>query len=288
MIVSSKIQVYSDSQCTQLVATVSGTTAASQTLNVTGLNPNTTYYVVASAIDNNGLEGFSSVANFTTASANYSFVGSVGYSSVYDTLDAEVTATCAGATFTACGIEFATNSQFTGTLISGQYAGPTFDDEITGFAENTTYYYRYFATTTEAGTQYHVPQNNTITTRYDEPTLTITHSNVSDTSAVITLTYNGNYPIDINNMNATVREHGGGGTPIGLELDNMTTGVPEAFTITSLTPNTQYDIEWNVDYYTGEITQNDTFTTYPSRPTVTIGSITNITPSSATIPITIS
>lgn len=288
-ITSSAVKIYSDAACQNLVATFNGTTAASQAISITGLSAETTYYARAEATDSNGLTGFSAVQSFATAATGYTWTGAgVTYSSTYDTLDVDIQAHCAGATFTQCGIEFSTNSHFTGTIISDYKVSDDYVDDISGFAEHTTYYYRYFATTTEYGTQYYTPQNNIITTHYDEPTLTITPSNITDTTATISLLYTGNMPVDVSAMSAVYVVHNSQQSPTYLQLDNLTAGTPEVFNLSGLTPNTQYDISWDVDYYTGEVSQIATFTTYAARPTVTISSISNPTPSGATVNITIS
>lgn len=291
MIVSSNVKIYSDSACTQLVTTVAGTTSASQTIAVTGLTSNTQYWAVAEATDNNGLVGRSSVSTFSTATATYVFQGTVGYSSAYDTLDCDIQVSCPGATFTECGVQFSTNSDFSGTLITGSNTTSPADDfvgEVSGFAEHTTYYYRYFATSTQFGTQTWAPSGNTITTRYDEPTLTISHSNVTDTTATVSFLYTGNMPVDYTAMNGTIQRHDGQGSPMSVQFDHLVAGTPMPVSMTGLAAGTQYDVEWNVEYYDGEITQSDSFTTLAARPVVTITSVTGVTPTSANVNITIS
>ena len=289
-IVSSKVKIYSDSALTVLVATVNGTTSLTQTIAVTGLNPSTQYWVQAEAEDNNGLTGYSPSSTFTTAAANYVFSGSgVSYSSSYNLLDVDIAVTCAGATFTACGIQFCTASDFSGSIISGvNTTAPANDfvDEVGGFAENTLYYYRYYATSAEYGTQYFAPQNNTITTHYAQPVITVTHSNVTDTTATVTATYTGNMPLDV--VNAIFGYHVHGQSSIQyLNIDNMVAGTPYSVNLSGLTPNTQYDIEFTHPYYDTNITATDTMTTLPSRPVITITGVSDITPSSATIGISI-
>lgn len=290
-IVASKVKIYSDSALTVLVATVNGTTSLTQTIAVTGLNPSTQYWVQAEAEDNNGLVGYSPSSTFTTAAANYVFSGSgVSYSSAYNLLDVDIAVTCAGATFTACGIQFSTNSDFSGSLISGvNTTAPANDfvDEVGGFAENTLYYYRYYATSAEYGTQYFAPQNNTITTHYAQPIITVTHSNVTDTTATVTATYTGNLPIDTSE--ATFTYHISGQSNVQyINIDNMVAGTPYSTNLSGLTPNTQYVFEFDHPYYDTNITATDTLLTLPARPNVVISGISNITPSSADISLSIS
>lgn len=289
-IVSSAVKIYSDSALTQLVATVAGTTSSSQSVNVTGLTSNTTYYAVAEATDSNGLTGYSSARAFTTSASNYVFNGTVTHTNLYSTLAATVGVTCAGATFTECGIQFSTNPHFTGRLITAsntERPADSFTGNVTGFNEHTTYYYRYYATSNEYGTQYYAPVNNTITTTYAEPVLTITASELTDTSVKLTYLYTGNYPID---PTAMVGQMGVSGQQAiqTFDFSRLEAGVPEVFHVTGLTPNTTYWADWNVDFYDGEVTTDITFTTQGSRPVVVITDITNISPTSATVSLTIS
>lgn len=292
---SSAIKVFSDAQCQNLVGTFAGTTAASQTISITGLTSNTTYYLRAEATNSDSLTGYSSVQSFTTSSASYIFTGTVGYSSAYNYLDVDLQVSCAGCTFTRCGIEFATNSAFSGAVISDSNTTAPANDfvgEVGGFAEHTQYYYRYFAEGTY-GRQTSIVY--TITTLYDEPTLAITATNITDTSATLTYSYTGNYPVDtsnFSNMNATYGVSGGS-NPTYIQFRDLDNGVPESFQLTGLTPNTTYYADWEVVLDEGEtyervLDQVITFTTLTATPVVTIGTINNITPTSAQVSITIS
>ena len=292
-IVSSKVKIYSNAALTNLVATVNGTTSLTQTLTVTGLNATTNYWAVAEATDDNGLTGYSAAQMFTTAAASYVFTNdSVEYENDFDTLFAAVdVAGPIDAHFTECGVQFALASDFSGTLITGSNTtSPAnfFSGNVTGFAEHTTYYYRFFATSTEYGTQTYVPQNNTITTHYDEPTLTISSSNVPDTTATVTFLYSGNMPVDAQSMDGTLGRRDGQGATTILQFDHLTAGVPEVMNFSGLTPNTEYAVTWDVAYYDGEVSQIHYFTTLGARPSVAITGVTNITPSGADVGISIS
>lgn len=290
-IVSSSVKIYSNAACTDqyLVATVAGTTSLTQSIAVTGLNPSTNYWAKAFATDNNGLVGESLPQSFATIAATYIFVGTVGYTNSYDTLDCDVQVSCAGATFTDCGIQFSTTSDFSGQIISGHDTTSSFVDEVTGFAEHTTYYYRYYATSTEyGGPFYYTPSNNTITTMYDEPSLTITSSNVTDTTATVSFLYTGNMPVDPTAMSGVIAIQGGGGTQITVDFEHLVAGTAMPVSLSGLTPNTTYAVTWDVEYYSTEVSQVTTFTTLPAAPTVSITSVTNITPSGATVNLTIS
>lgn len=283
-IASVNLKIYSDSSAQTLVATFPGTTASTQTISATGLSATTQYYAVVEATDNNGLVGRSAVQSFTTAAATYTFSGpGVTYSSVYDTLDVDIAVSGTGSpTFTECGIEFSTNSHFTGTLITGSNAGNDFVDEVSGFAEHTTYYYRYYAVSTEYGRQTFVPQGNEIITHYDQPTIVVGATNVTDTTATLSITYTGNYPVT--NLSLWITPQGGQAQPVQIQNVSGTQTEP----VSSLVPDTQYEIEGDADFYTGEVTATAIFRTLPARPSVRISNIDNITPTSANVHIELS
>lgn len=291
-IVSTQVKIYSNADCTDqyLVATVAGTTSLTQSIVVTGLSASTNYWAKAFATDNNGLIGESLAQSFATAATTYIFSNdTVEYESSYDTLFVGVDVTGpAGATFTECGVQFCTSSDFSGQLISASNtsgAANFFSGDVTGFAENTTYYYRFFATTTEYGTQTYEPEGsrNSITTRYAEPVLSVSVSNVTDTSAVYTINYSGNWPVT--NLSLAIAERGGQWQDI--QIDNMP-GTQTAIIPYTLTPNTTYDLELACDYYDGNPTESCSFTTLAARPSLSITSISNITPSGATVNLSIS
>lgn len=300
-IASTIVRIYSDALCQNLVTSASGTTSLTQTVSVSGLNASTTYYAKAFATNTDNLTGESAVFSFSTAATGYVFSNySVEYENDFDTLFAAVdVAGPAGTHFIECGVEFCTNSQFSGNVISASNTSSPadfFSGDVTGFAEHTTYYYRFFADSTEYGYQTFAPQNNTITTLYDEPTLTITASSVTDVTAAVTFSYVGNYPVDTttySNMNAFYKVDGSGTTPITLQFRDLDNNVPETLYFSGLTPNTTYYVEWNVEMYSGEtyekeITQAITFTTLGATPVVTITGVSNITPSGADINLNIS
>lgn len=292
-IVSTKVKIYSNEALTNLVATVNGTTSLTQTLTITGLNSSTTYWAVAEATDNNNLTGYSVAQMFTTAGASYVFSNeTVQYESSYDTLFVGVDVGPSGMTFTECGVQFALNSDFSGTLITATNNNNFFSGDVTGFSEHTTYYYRFFATTTEYGTQYYTPTNNSITTHYDEPTLGITASSVTDNTASLTFSYTGNYPIDtVNYSDVHAYYMVDGASPSSatyLQFATLDNNVPETLHLSGLQSNTTYYVEINVDFYDGEVTQSITFTTLGARPSVAITGISNITPSGADVGISIS
>lgn len=285
-ITSSSLKIYSDAACQNLVATYAGTTDASQTISVTGLTSNTTYYAKAEATNSDSLTGYSSVQSFTTSAASYVFTGTVGYSSVYNYLDCDIQVSCAGCTFTECGIEFCTNSNFTGTVIKDSNTTAPANDyvnDIGGFSEHTLYYYRYFADGT-FGPQ--TSQVYTITTHYDEPTVTVSASNITDTAANYSISYTGNYPVT--NLSLWIGTTGSQESQYrDIQIDNMS-GTQSGLIPYTLAPSTSYTLLGKCEYYGETHRQTATFVTLSATPTVTIGTITNVTPTSCDVSITIS
>lgn len=286
-IVSSQVKIYSNADCTDqyLVTTVSGTTSLTQSIVVTGLNASTNYWAKAFATDNNGLVGESLAQSFSTAATTYIFSNdSVEYESSFDTLFVAVDVSGpTGATFTECGVQFALTNDFSGTLITATNNNNYFSGDVTGFSENTTYYYRFFATTTEYGTQTFAPSQNTITTLYAEPVLSVSVSNRTDTSAEYRVIYSGNYPVT--NLTLAIAEIGGEWQDI--QIENMS-GTQTGLIPYTLTPNTTYNLEFGCDYYDGNPTASCSFTTLAARPVVRVTGVDNITPSSADISIAVS
>ena len=287
-IVSSILRIYSDSACQTLVTSVAGTTAATQNITVTGLSPITQYYAKMFATDSNGLTGESLVQSFTTSAVTYTFSNIfVAYENDYNQLEVGVdVAGPTGTHFTECGVIFATDSHFTSGIISDSNtsgAANFFSGDVSGFSENTTYYYKFFAVSTEYGRQEYIPPQNTITTHYAEPVLSVSVSNITDTSAVYTINYSGNYPPT--NLSLAIAESGGQWQDI--QIENMS-GTQTALIPYTLTPNTTYDLEFSCNYYSGNPTESCSFTTLAARPTVTITSVSDVTPNGATVNISIS
>lgn len=287
-ILSSSIKIYSDSACTQLVKTVAGGTSLTQTIPITGLSENTQYWAKAEATNGYGVVGTSSAVTFTTVAVNYTFSGTVTLNDLYSKLNANVGVSYSGANFIECGVQFATNSAFTQNVISASNTtspADTYVGEVSGFAENTTYYYRFFATTSEFGTKY--SSVDTITTKYAEPTIVVTHSNVTDTTAVVTVTYTGNMPLNHQECTFTYVVSGGVNHQ-SIPFSGMVAGTPFSATLTNLTPNTSYDVEFASAYYENEVNYIDHFTTQAATPpTVNITSVSDVTPTSCNVNISI-
>lgn len=251
------LTIYSDSELTQIVQVIDGTNEGIQTITVTGLTPDTTYYAVVTATDAQGNEGTSQTKMFRTVV--YQFRGSVSLTDDYDTLAANVNVVCLGATFTQTGIEFSTTSDFSGEIITGSGSSDTFDGNVTGFEANTLYYYRFFATS-DYGTQYYTPLFNTITTMYAPPTLTITEVSSTPDTLTLSFLYSGDYPYD-GYYSCVIGLADDSGQPVEINLDSLRPNTPLIVTVDNLIVGSEYVVSWDVEYYHNEVSVIEYFTT---------------------------
>ena len=254
------LTIYSNEELTNVVAVIEGTNVDTQIQSVTGLTPDTFYWAVVTATDAQDNEGESTPRKFRTA--DYEFSGRVSYTNDYDTLSANVNVTCQGATFTEVGIQFSTTPDFSEDIITGSTTSPvnnTFDDDIEGFSANTLYYYRYFATS-DYGTQIYVPDNNTITTKYAPPVLTITEVGSTPNSLTLSFLYEGDYPYD-GYYSCVIGLTDDSEQPIPIDLDNLQPNRPEVVTVSGLQVGSEYVVSWDVNYYEDEVSAIEYFTT---------------------------
>lgn len=136
--------------------TINGSGTGSFTSSITGLSPNTTYYVRAYATNSAGTT-YGSQVSFTTNQISTPTVTTSSVSSITSS-----TASCGGsitadggATVTARGVCWSTNQNPTianSKTIDGSGTG-SFTSSITGLTTNITYYVRAYATNS-AGTVY--------------------------------------------------------------------------------------------------------------------------------------
>ena len=251
------------------------------TSSITGLAPNTTYYVRAYATNVAGT-GYGSNVTFTTL---------VALPTVATTAISNVTTTTAssggsvtyngGSAITAEGVCWSTsiNPTYPGSCTSDGTVTP-FASSITGLAPNTTYYVRAYATNV-AGAGY--GSNETFTTLVALPTVTTTAiSNVTTTTASSggSVTYNGGSAV----MAEGVCWSSTTTTPTTSTGQCTSDGTVTPFnsSITGLAPNTTY--------YVGAYATNIAGTSYGSYvsfktlvalPTVTTTAITNVTTTTA-------
>jgi len=254
------LTVYADNGHSQIVWQQHGTNEDTQTMTVTGLRPDTFYWATVTATDAQGNEGESQTRQFKTAI--YEFTGTVSYTGDYDTLHATVQVTCNGATFTETGIEFSTSPDFEGDVISANNTtapADTFNGNVSGFAENTLYYIRYYATS-DFGTQYYTPTPNTITTRIAPPVLTITEVSSTPDTLTLSFLYSGLYPYD-GYYSCMIGLADDSGQPIPVDLDNLQPNTPEIVTVENLRVGSEYFVSWDVNYYEDEVSAVEYFHT---------------------------
>ena len=195
-------------------------------------------------------------------------------SSTYDTVFFDVAVSYGAANFTLCGVQLCTNPDFTGQIISASAYNYKYSGIISDLEENTIYYYRYFAESTEFGYATYTPNNNSFKTNYASPVLTISHDNVTDTTASVSFTYVGNYPINTQAMSGVIST--AGQSPITVQFDHLAVGVPEVVNLSGLTPNTVYDVSWDVEYYNDEASAIDSFTTSQRVADVTLTNVNGV------------
>lgn len=100
-------------------------------------------------------------------------------------------------------------------------------------------------------------------TLWSPPTLEIRATDITPTGAKLYFYYSGNYPIDTSAMSAAVGRSDSTGTPITIQFGRITPTTPEVVTLSGLTPDTAYDVTWDVAYYSDEVSAISTFSTVP-------------------------
>lgn len=261
----------------------SGSGTGTFPIYLSGLSPNTTYYVRAYATNSIGT-GYGTVVSFTTAAistipivttapiTNITTNSAIGGGNVTNQGSSAVTAR---------GICASSNPNPT---ISGYHtvdgAGlGTFSSNITGFTElspNTTYYVRAYATNS-AGTGYGAEISFTTNSACVAPTVSLaTISGITPTTAdtVLTIVSNGGCTVLVSSIEWSVNpdfsgEHVSSGP--------NTTG---SYTITGLLPSTTYYVRGYAANNTGtgySVTQSfTTATVSASLPSVSTNNVTSI------------
>lgn len=255
------------------------------TVNITGLTPNTTYYLRAYAINSVGT-AYSNEIVLTTTSISVPNVTTSNVTNISSN-----SATCGGnvtddggATVTARGVcwSLSQNPTVSGShTIDGSGTG-SFISQITDLTPNKTYYVRAYATNS-AGTSYGLQKTFTTNNVNTVPTVTTNStSNITQTTA----TSGGNVTSDGGNsvtargvcwstsQNPTIsNSHTTNGTGTGSFTSN----------ITGLTANTYYYVRAYATNNQGTAYGDQRyFKTSPTVPTVTTSQVTNITQTSAT------
>jgi len=265
-----------------------GTGPGSYTCNMTGLTPNTTYYVRAYAKNSVGTAYGSEVSFTTTQNVTVPTVTTNTVTNITQT-----TATCGGnvtnsggGSVTARGVCWSTSQNPTvnnSHTTDGSGTG-NFTSSITGLAPNTTYYVRAYATNSQ-GTAYGTQRTFTTTQSISIPTVTTAQvTNITQTTATGggNVTATGGASVTDRGIcwstshNPTISgSHASGGAGTGSFTVNMT----------SLTANTTYYVRAYATNSAGTAYGSEvSFTTLQNvtLPTVTTSQVTNITQTTAT------
>lgn len=263
-----------------------GTGTGNYTVNMTSLNPNTTYYVKAYAINSQGT-AYGEEVNFTTNAISEPSITTNNVTNITQT-----TASCGGnvtsdggANVTARGVCWSLSQTPTvsGSHTTDGSGAGSFTSQITGLNSGKTYYVRAYATNS-AGTSYG-EQKTFTTSSVDLPTVTTDNvTNITQTTATSggNVTNNGGGTITRRGIvwsthtNPTLSDQGvNSGTGIGGFTANMT----------GLSPGTTYYVRaFAVNNAGIAYGAQKTFTTSSpiNVPTVTTNQVTNITQNSAT------
>ena len=270
----------------QAVSAASGNTLTA-TLN--SLEPHTTYYVRAYAINAKGT-GLGAVQQFTTADDRTAPIVQTGTASAIGentaTLSASITAD-GGSPVTAKGFYYSTtNTPATdGTRVNATGEGNDFSVDLTGLRAGTTYYFCAFAEN-EVGTSYGQTQQFSTSTATSAPAVGATAATeITTTSALLTaeITSDGGLPITAkgfyySSTNSTPTE-------ADSHVESTAEGNSIRYALTGLTAHTTYYVR---AYATNErgttMGAVRSFTTSDDRtvPVVQTTDVTNITQSEAT------
>ena len=265
-----------------------GTGPGSYTCNMTGLTPNTTYYVRAYAKNSVGTAYGSEVSFTTTQNVTVPTVTTNTVTNITQT-----TATCGGnvtnsggANVTARGVCWSTsqNPTVSGNHTTDGSGTGSFTSSLTNLTPNTTYYVRAYATNSQ-GTAYGTQRTFTTTQSISIPTVTTAQvTNITQTTATGggNVTANGGVNVtergicwSTSHNPTTSGSHASGGAGNGTFSVNMT----------GLTANTTYYVRAYATNSAGTAYGSEvSFTTLQNvtLPTVTTSQVTNIQQTTAT------
>ena len=276
---------------TKVISTATGNDI---TAELTGLTPNTLYYVRAYAINSEGI-AWGAVQSFTTADDRTTpSVGSVTVSNITET-SADLSATVldnGGDAITEKGFCYSSSNATPTTAdvkVTSAVEGNAITASLTGLTGSTTYYVRAYAVNSK-GTSYSEAQQFTTSLTLAIPALgntTVSGTTATTTSLSATITSDGGAAITEKGF-----YYGTNNPPTEADTKVVATATGNDITaeLSGLTPNTRYFVRAyainSVGIAWGSV---QSFTTADDRTTPSVGSVTasNITESAVTLIATI-
>jgi hypothetical protein len=220
--------------------TTDGSGTGSFTSNITGLSPNTTYYVRAYATNSAGT-AYGDPVEFTTISKPIVTTSAVSFITATTAQSGGNVTSGGGATVTARGVCWNTtgNPDISDSHTTDGSGTGEFISDITGLSPNTTYYVRAYATNS-AGTSY--GDQVDFTTTFGKPTVentTISSISVTTAQSGGNVTSDGGATVIVRGVCWSTYENPTIENNEGFTNDGSGTG-PFTSNITGLSPNTTY------------------------------------------------
>jgi len=254
-----------------------------QTVSLSGLSPNTPYTVRVYATNSAGT-GTSSINSFTTGQAQMAVeVTQAQVSNVNNIIDATSRATYdSSITLIHNNVELWENNSHTGTAYESNTGyTDTYTNNLAHANPDETYYVFGHVT-------YTIGSDPTVLEAWSAPVTVTTYSLLSFGN-ITTTNDSASIPYSVSGVALSddiAYSSDGGTTWSTIPVSTLSGGT---LTLSSLTPNTTYSLRGRCQSTAGwQAYVTTTFTTTNVLPTVTVSSVTNITPTEAQVNLTIS